>query len=199
MAVDVWILKFNHSLFQLSDWNLFSSLGLAIWAKFLTIVFLQIVLSVCSKIDLFQVYEQIYELLTNRHFRSRFALCSLWSVIFLFLLCVYCTLLAPPPPPPHLQILHTLLFSNPLGRTVYFQKDMKTIPYAKFAGQTECIMEDSKVVSGKEVRAHPLRLFLIILLYRAMLPWDFFWPRTDESSGVENNSYVHVSERPHSD
>ena len=104
MAVDVWILKFNHSLFQLSDWNLFWSLGLAIWAKFLTIVFLQIVLSVCSKIDLFQVYEQIYELLTNRHFRSRFALCSLWSVIFLFLLCVYCTLLAPPPaptPPPN--------------------------------------------------------------------------------------------------
>ena len=49
--------------------------------------------SVRSKIDLFQVYEQIYELLTNRHLRSRFALCSLWSVIFLFLLCVYCTLL----------------------------------------------------------------------------------------------------------
>ena len=33
---------------------------------------------------------------------------------------------------------------------------------------------DLKIVSGKEVRAHLLHLFLIILLYRAMLPWDFF-------------------------
>ena len=32
---------------------------------------------------------------------------------------------------------------------------------------------DLKIVSGKEVRAHPLHLFLIILLYGAMLPWDF--------------------------
>ena len=31
------------------------------------------------------------------YFRSRFALCSLWSVIFLCLLCLYYTLLAPPP------------------------------------------------------------------------------------------------------
>ena len=146
-------------------------------------------LSVRSKIDLFQVYEQIYELLTVRY--------DPLSSYFYYVSIALC--LPPPPPPPHLQILHTLLFSNPLGRTVYFQKDMKTIPYAKFAGQTECIMEDSKVVSGKEVRAHPLHLFLIILLYGAMLPWDFFWPRTDESSGVENNSYVHASERPHSD
>ena len=78
---------------------------------------------------------------------------------------------------------------------MYSQKDMKTIPYAKFAGSAECIMEDSKIVSGKEVRAHPLHLILIILLYGAM---GFFWPRTDESSGVENTSYVHASERPHS-
>ena len=35
-------------------------------------------------------------------------------------------------------------------------------------------MGDSKIVSGKEVRAHPLHLFLIILLYGALLPWDFF-------------------------
>ena len=27
----------------------------------------------------------------------------------------------------------------------------------------------------------------------------FFWPRTDESSGVENTSYVLTSERPQSD
>ena len=44
-------------------------------------------------------------------------------------------------------------------------------------------MGDSKIVSGKEVRAHPSHFFLIILLYGAM---GFFWPRTDESCGVEN-------------
>ena len=108
--------------------------------------------------------------------------CSLWSVIFLRVSCVhvYCTLLAP-------QILHRPLFSDPLGRTVYSQKDRKTIPYAKFAGQTECIMGDSKIVSGKEVCTHPSHLVLIILLYGAM---EVFWPRTFESSGVENTPYV---------
>ena len=57
-------------------------------------------------------------------------------------------------------------------------------------------MGDSKIVSGKEVRAHPSHLFLIILLYVAM---EFFWPRKDESSGVESTPYVLASERPHSD
>ena len=126
------------------------------------------------------------------YFRSRFALCPSWSVIFLCLLCVYCTLLATPPP----QILRRPLFSNPLGRIVYSQKDMKTIPYATFGRQTECIIGDSKIASGKEVRARPSHLFVIILLYGAM---GFFWPRTEESTGVENTSYVLTSERPHSD
>ena len=102
----------------------------------------------------------------------------------------------PPPTPPHLQILHRLLFSNPLGRTVYSQKDMKTIPYTKFAGQTECIMEDSKEVSGKKVRAHPLHLFLIILLYRAMLPWDFFGRvQTRALESKKPPSYLHQKDR----
>ena len=57
-------------------------------------------------------------------------------------------------------------------------------------------MGDSKIVSGKEVRAHPSHLFFIILFYVAM---EFFWPRKDESSGVESTPYVLASERPHSD
>ena len=73
---------------------------------------------------------------------------------------------------------------------------MSTIPYAKFGRQTESIMGDSKIVSGKEVRADPSHLFLTILLYGAM---EFFWPRTFESSGVENTPYVLTSERPHAD
>ena len=35
-------------------------------------------------------------------------------------------------------------------------------------------MGDLKIVSGKEVRAHPLHLFLSILPSGAMLPLDFF-------------------------
>ena len=57
-------------------------------------------------------------------------------------------------------------------------------------------MGDLKIASGKEVRAHPSHLFLIILLYGAM---GFFWPRTAESTGVYNTPYVLTSEKPHSD
>ena len=48
-------------------------------------------------------------------------------------------------------------------------------------------MRNSKIASGKEVRAHPTH------------PMGFFWPRTEESARVENTSYVLASERPHSD
>ena len=65
-------------------------------------------------------------------------------------------------------------------------------------------MGDSKIVSEKEVRAHPLHLFqsapaLPHSPLRSHAAMGFFWPRTDESSGVENTSYVLASERPHSD
>ena len=49
------------------------------------------------------------------HFRSRFSLCSLWSVIFLCLLCVYCTLLAPHPPPPTTKFCVDYCFQILLG------------------------------------------------------------------------------------
>ena len=58
---------------------------------------------------------------------------------------------------------------------------------------------DLKIVSGKEVRAHPLHLFLIIIPLRSHAAMGFFWPRTDERSGVENTSYVLESERPQFD
>ena len=34
---------------------------------------------------------------------------------------------------------------------------------------------------------------------RSHAAMGFFWPRTDDSSGVENTSYVLTSERPQSD
>ena len=45
--------KFNRSHFQLGDWNLFWSLSLAVWANFLTMVFLQIVFLLAQKIERF--------------------------------------------------------------------------------------------------------------------------------------------------
>ena len=57
-------------------------------------------------------------------------------------------------------------------------------------------MEDSKVVSGKEVRAHPLHLFLIILLYGVVLPWDFFG--RVQSRALESKipaTYMHQRDR----
>ena len=43
------------------------------------------------------------------------------------------------------QILHKLLFSNALGDTAYSQEHLKTMVYAKFGGQTKCIMGNSKI------------------------------------------------------
>ena len=50
------------------------------------------------------------------------------------------------PPPP--QILHKPLFSNAPGSIAFSQEHFKTISYAKFGGQTECIMGNSKIVNG---------------------------------------------------
>ena len=47
------------------------------------------------------------------------------------------------PPPP--QILHKPLFSNALGNMQCPQEHLKTIVYAKFGGQTKCIMGNSKI------------------------------------------------------
>ena len=43
------------------------------------------------------------------------------------------------------QILHKLLFSNALGDTAYSEEHLKTMVYAKFGGQTKCIMGNSKI------------------------------------------------------
>ena len=46
-------------------------------------------------------------------------------------------------------IIHfVLLFSNALGDTAYSQEHLKTMVYAKFGGQTKCIMGNSKIENG---------------------------------------------------
>ena len=40
---------------------------------------------------------------------------------------------------------HKLLFSNAVGDTAYSQEHLKTMVYAKFGGQTKCIMGNSKI------------------------------------------------------
>ena len=50
------------------------------------------------------------------------------------------------PPPPHPPpTLHKLLSSNALGKIHCSQEHLKTMVYAKFGGQTECIMGDLKI------------------------------------------------------
>ena len=43
------------------------------------------------------------------------------------------------------QILHKLLLWNTLGRSAYSQEHSATMVYAKFGGQTECIMGNWKI------------------------------------------------------
>ena len=66
--------------------------------------------------------------------------CNNFSFIFYFRI-PHNTLCLPPPP----QILHKPLFSNALGNMQCPQEHLKTIVYAKFGGQTKCIMGNSKI------------------------------------------------------
>ena len=45
------------------------------------------------------------------------------------------------------QILHKPLFLNAPGSIAFSQEHFKTISYAKFGGQTECIMGNLKIVN----------------------------------------------------
>ena len=45
------------------------------------------------------------------------------------------------------QILHKPLFLNAPGSIAFSQEHFKAISYAKFGGQTECIMGNSKIVN----------------------------------------------------
>ena len=46
------------------------------------------------------------------------------------------------------QILHKPLFLNAPGSIAFSQEHLKTISYAKFGGQTECIMGNWKIVNN---------------------------------------------------
>ena len=52
-------------------------------------------------------------------------------------------LCSPLPPPP---TLHKLLSSNALGKIQCSQEHLKTMVYARFGGQTACIVGDLKIV-----------------------------------------------------
>ena len=58
------------------------------------------------------------------------------------------------------QILHKLLFSNALGDTAYYQEHLKTMVYAKFGGQTKCIMGNSKIENYGNSIPTLVRIFL---------------------------------------
>ena len=47
------------------------------------------------------------------------------------------------------QILHKLLLRNALGNMQTSQENFRTIVYAKFGGQTESVMDNWKIVNGR--------------------------------------------------
>ena len=62
-----------------------------------------------------------------------------WAILYFPI--AHNTLCLPP------QILHKPLFLNAPGSIVFSQEHFKTISYAKFGGQTECIMGNWKIVN----------------------------------------------------
>ena len=52
------------------------------------------------------------------------------------------------------QILQRLLLSNALGKMQFSQEHFKTMVYAKFGGQTESIMGDSKIENRLKLSAN---------------------------------------------
>ena len=66
---------------------------------------------------------------------------TLYQLLYsLFSNCPQYTLFAP-------QILHKPLFLNAPGSIAFSQEHFKTMSYAKFGGQTECIMGNWKIVN----------------------------------------------------
>ena len=66
---------------------------------------------------------------------------------------ITCTLFA-------LQVLHKLLSWNTLGNMQTSQEHFKTIIYAKFGGQTECIMGNWKIENYTEMLGCLVKLLL---------------------------------------
>ena len=60
--------------------------------------------------------------------------------------------------------MHKPLFLNVPGSIAFSQEHFKTISYAKFGGQTECIMGDSKIVN-KAQKAYARPFIRIAAIY----------------------------------
>ena len=82
------------------------------------------------------------------------------------------------------QILHKPLFLNAPGSIAFSQEHFKTISYAKFGGQTQCIMGNSKIVNREEK-------------CDVTLPWKhYFWMTTKPTTTAtarrtaKNNMFI---------
>ena len=60
--------------------------------------------------------------------------------------------------------MHKPLFLNAPGNIAFSQEHFKTISYAKFGGQTECIMGNWKIVHGCSHLLHVNELYFLNLL-----------------------------------
>ena len=80
------------------------------------------------------------------------------------------------------QILHKLLFLNSPGSIAFSQEHFKTISYAKFGGQTECIMGNSKIVNILRVFDFLINIFVI----------KYIFPSEDSKIGYLCNEVIFV-------
>ena len=91
------------------------------------------------------------------------------------------------------QILHKLLLWNTRGRSAYSQEHSVTIVYAKFGGQTECIMGNWKIENGQR-SSSLLKLFSIFRsMYVSIFAWALVlsrWIRFIPGSMYENVVWV---------
>ena len=137
---------------------------------------------------------KIYELLTNP---LSFPFFSLFVMIRYLLMSIMCLLhSACPPPPPKFCVDY--FFQILLGG-LKFPKGYENNTLCKICGINRVHyggFENSQWEGGACAPVAPLPHYSPL---RSLAAMGFFWPRTDESTGVENTPYVFASARPHYD
>ena len=136
---------------------------------------------------------KIYELLTNP---LSFPFFSLFVMIRYLLMSIMCRLHSACPPPPKFCVDY--FFQILLGG-LKFPKGYENNTLCKICGINRVHyggFENSQWEGGACAPVAPLPHYSPL---RSLAAMGFFWPRTDESTGVENTPYVFASARPHYD
>ena len=139
---------------------------------------------------------KIYELLTNPLSFPFFSLFIMIRYLLMSIMCLLHSACPPPSPPPKFCVDY--FFQILLGG-LKFPKGYENNTLCKICGINRAHyggFENSQWEGGACAPVAPLPHYSSL---RSLAAMGFFWPRTDESTGVENTPYVPASARPHSD